>query len=69
MKNKDIKELQQKTMPELKKLLKEKQAGLLKLKMDVASRKIKNVRAVIQGRHDVARIMTFLQQNQEEKTK
>lgn len=69
MKSKDIKELQQKTIPELEKLLKEKQSDLLKLKMDIKSKKTKNVRALAQARHDLARIMTFLRQKQEEEIK
>lgn len=69
MKGKDIKELQQKIIPELKKLLKEKQSDLLKLKMDIESKKTKNVRAFAQARHDLARIMTFLRQKQEEEIK
>ena len=54
------KELRQKSEGELQKLLQELRANLRKLRFDLASGKVKNVREIRQIRKDIARILTIL---------
>ena len=53
-------ELKDKTEEELKKLLQEKQARLVKVKFGVASRQHKNYKEISDLKRDIARINTQL---------
>lgn len=64
MKKKEIRELREKTLAELGKMLKEKQSGLVKLRMEIATQKIKNIRVLARTRDDLARIMTVINQKE-----
>lgn len=55
-----IKDLHQKTEKELNELLIDNRYKLGKLKFDLSSKKIKNVREIRDLRRDVARILTIL---------
>ncbi len=57
-----IKDLHQKTEKELNELLIESRYKLGKLKFDLSSKKIKNIREIRDLRRDVARILTILNQ-------
>ena len=65
------KDLHQKTEKELNELLIDNRYKLGKLKFDLSSKKIKNVREIRDLRRDVARILTILNEknviNKEEK--
>lgn len=54
------KELRQKSEKELQKLLQELRERLRKLRFDLVSGKVKNVREIRQTRKDIARILTIL---------
>ena len=60
MKRKDIKELKQKTLAELKKLANETEQEQVRLKMETKTGKNKNTRAVARKRDDLARILTAI---------
>ena len=60
-----IKELRQKTAKELKDLLTEICQKLGRLKFDLASKKLKNVRELKELRKDIARILTILNKKNE----
>ncbi len=53
-------ELKEKTEEELKKLLREKQARLVKIKFGVASKQHKNYKEITDVKKDIARINTKL---------
>lgn len=57
-----MQELRQKSKKELQKLLSEKKEQLRSLKFDLASGKVKNVRAIRQVKKDIARILTIFHQ-------
>lgn len=65
MKRKEIKELKQKTLLELKVLLAETQMALTKLRMELATAKNKNVRGLAGKRDDIARIKTTIEEKKE----
>jgi len=54
------KEMRQKSEKELQKLLQELRERLRKLRFDLVSGKVKNVREIRQTRKDIARILTIL---------
>jgi large subunit ribosomal protein L29 len=54
------KELREKKIEELEKILKEKREKLKNLKLDLALGKLKNVREIRQTKRDIARILTIL---------
>ncbi|RLC34742.1 MAG: 50S ribosomal protein L29 [Candidatus Nealsonbacteria bacterium] len=58
-----IGEIRQKTKEELKKLLTEKREKLRRLKFDLISGKVKNVREIRQIKKDIARILTCLKKD------
>jgi len=58
-----IKELREKNIEELSKLLSEKKDHLRKLRFDVASKQIKNVREIRNTRKDVAKILTLINES------
>lgn len=60
MKRKEITELKQKNLKELRALLEEMTSKLIKLQMEGKTGKSKNVRAVSRTRDDLARIMTVI---------
>jgi len=59
-----IKELSQKSKKELNSLLVENRKKVSRLRFDLASKKIKNVRQVRELRRDIARIITLLKQSE-----
>ena len=60
------KELRQKPEKELQKLLQELREKLRKLRFDLVSGKVKNVREIRQTRKDIARILTILNERKKE---
>jgi len=60
------KELRQKSEKELQKLLQELREKLRKLRFDLVSGKVKNVREIRQTRKDIARILTILNERKKE---
>lgn len=64
MKAKDIKNLHEKTIKELKRLLSKAQNELVKLRMDQAGRKLKDTHQVLKKRHDIARIKTIIREKE-----
>ena len=60
-----IKELREKNIEELKKLLTEKEEMVRKLRFDLATKQIKNVRQIREDKRDIAKILTII--NQENK--
>lgn len=63
------KELNQKTEKELKDLLIESRHKLGKLKFDLASKKLKNVKQIKEFRRNIARILTILNIKKNEQRK
>ena len=61
-----IKELRQKSEKELQKLLQELRERLRKLRFDLVSGKVKNVKEIQQTRKDIARILTILNERKKE---
>jgi large subunit ribosomal protein L29 len=59
-----IKELREKNKEELKKLLIEKKETVRKLRFDVASKQIKNVRDLRNSKKEVARILTLINESE-----
>ena len=64
MKAKDLKE---KGIPELKKLLSEKREHTRKLRFDIAAKQVKNTRELRNEKKDIARILTLIVQKNEAK--
>lgn len=64
MKRKQIDELHQKEVGELKKLLSQAQSELVKLRMDLATKKIKDVHVVAKKGDEIARIKTILKEKE-----
>lgn len=58
-----IRELREKSKMELQKLLIENREKLRQLKFDLASGKVKNVRAIRGLKKDIARILTCLEED------
>jgi large subunit ribosomal protein L29 len=59
-----IKELNQKTGDELKRILTENREKLRQLRFDLATGKVKNVREIRQIKKDAAKILTLLKERQ-----
>lgn len=55
-----IKELREKNIEELKKMLLEKQEKLRKLRFDIAVKQVKNTRELRNEKKDIARILTLI---------
>lgn len=66
MKRKDLKELKQKTLAELKKLAVETEQEQVRLKMEIKTGKNKNTRAMARKRDDLARILTIIVEKESE---
>lgn len=60
MKTREIKELEDKTLPELRQLLAELKGKLAKAALEIKLKKTKNVRAAKFLRSDIARVLTIL---------
>ncbi len=58
-----IKELREKNVEELKKLLTEKKEIVRKLRFEIASKQIKNVKDLKNNRKEVARILTLINES------
>jgi large subunit ribosomal protein L29 len=56
------KELREKKIEELEKILKEKREKLKNLKLDLIQGKLKNVREIRETKRDIARILTILKE-------
>ncbi|MDO8551589.1 MAG: 50S ribosomal protein L29 [bacterium] len=65
MKKKEIKELKTKSQLELTKMLGEYRSKLTKLRLEVGTEKIKNIRLVARTRDDIARLMTIIKEKGE----
>jgi len=62
MKKQKIQELKNKSMEELQKLLEEYREKLRKLRFDLASNKLKNIKEISETKKIIARILTFIRQ-------
>jgi large subunit ribosomal protein L29 len=58
-----IKELREKNKEELKKLLTEKEEVVRKLRFEIASKQIKNVKDLKNNRKEIARILTLINES------
>jgi len=58
-----IKELREKNIEELKKILAEKQESVRKLRFDISSKQIKNNRDLRNSKKDIARILTLINES------
>lgn len=58
-----IKDLREKGIEELKKLLAEKREATRKLRFDIASKQVKNNRDLRNDKKDIARILTIIKEN------
>ncbi len=54
------KELREKGIEELKKVLREKQEAFRKLRFDISAKQVKNVRDLRNEKRDIARILTII---------
>lgn len=59
------KELREKGIEELKKLLAEKRESVRKVRFDIATKQAKNNRDLRNDKRDVARILTLINENKE----
>ncbi|MCX6763817.1 MAG: 50S ribosomal protein L29 [Candidatus Moranbacteria bacterium] len=57
-----IKEIREKNIEELKKLLAEKQEAVRKLRFEVAGKQVKNHREIRNSKRDIARIITLIKE-------
>ena len=57
-----IKELREKNIAELKKLLAEKEEGIRKFRFELATKQVKGIRQIRTAKRDVARIITLIGQ-------
>lgn len=64
MKKRELDELRKKTTQELKSLLAEREKELIKLKIDLSLRKIKNVHAVALAKKELAQIKTLISEKE-----
>ena len=64
MKRQELKELHQKNQAELKKLLKEAQTKLAKLRIDRKAGNVKDVYAVVKARDKIAKIATIIREKE-----
>lgn len=60
MKTSEVKDLRSKNLEELKALLKEAKAELIKLRLDLASKKLKNTRKLFFQRKKISLILTLI---------
>lgn len=64
MTKKQINPLREKTVPELKVLLKEVRNDLTKLRLESAPKKVKNVHQIFWQRKKIARILTLIREKE-----
>ncbi len=64
MKSKQLKELKEKSINELEELLKTHQAELIKVKTELATKKLKNTCSPRKKRKDIAQIKTLIREKQ-----
>jgi len=64
MKKKELADLKKKSILELEALLSEKKAELIKLKLELSLKKIKNVHAIMLKRKDIAMIKTLIREKE-----
>lgn len=64
MKKKEISQLHTKTSPELNILIKKMEEELVKMKIDLGSGRLKDVRSVLKKRRDLARVKTVFRQKE-----
>jgi ribosomal protein L29 len=57
-----IKEIREKNMEELKKLLNEKREAVRKSRFDIAAKQVKDIRETRNNKRDIARILTILKE-------
>jgi ribosomal protein L29 len=57
-----IKEIREKNMEELKKLLNEKREAVRKSRFDIAAKQVKDIREMRNNKRDIARILTILKE-------
>jgi len=57
-----IKEIREKSVEELKKLLAEKREAVRKLRFDIAAKQVKNIREMRRDKRDIAKILTILKE-------
>jgi len=57
-----IKELREKNIEELKKMLFEKRESVRKARFDVAAKQVKNIREIRNSKRDIARILTIIKE-------
>lgn len=69
MKTKDIQTLKIKPVPELQKMLADDRKKLRDLQFDLTAGKVKNVAQIRELKKNIARIITFIKQSPETKTK
>lgn len=60
MKTSEVKDLRSKNLEELKVLLKEAKAELIKLRLDLASKKLKNTRKLFFQRKKISLLLTLI---------
>ena len=58
------KELREKNMEELKKLMAEKEENVRRLRFDIAAKQVKNTRELRNDKRDIARILTLINENE-----
>ncbi len=61
----EAKELKQRTIEELKSILKQKEEKLSQFSFDLASGKVKNIREIREAKKDIARILTMINSKSE----
>ncbi|MBI4100544.1 50S ribosomal protein L29 [Candidatus Microgenomates bacterium] len=64
MKKNELKDLKSKNLIELKALLGERKKELLSLKLELSTKKLKNVRKIFLLRKDIARILTTIREKE-----
>ncbi|MFA5993614.1 MAG: 50S ribosomal protein L29 [Parcubacteria group bacterium] len=57
-----IKEIREKNVEELKKLLNEKREAVRKSRFDIAAKQVKNIREMRNNKRDIARTLTILKE-------
>jgi large subunit ribosomal protein L29 len=57
-----IKEIKDKNVEELKKLLNEKRETVRKSRFDIAAKQVKNIREIRNSKKDIARVLTILKE-------
>jgi len=58
-----IKELREKSIEELKKLLAEKREAVRKLRFDISTKQVKNNRQLRNDKKDIAKILTLIKEH------